>query len=167
MAEPLKNTGRQADERPVRQLVTFALGREEYGVDIMRVQEIIRFQNVTRVPQMPAFIEGVINLRGTVIPVIDLRKRFELGSAGNTAQTRIVVVNVGNRTTGIVVDAVSEVLRLAEDQIEPPPPAVAGIGHEYLRGVGKVQGRLLILLDIDKILTANEQGALVELQAGQ
>jgi len=153
----------KSEETRMRQLVTFTLGSEEYGVDIMRVQEIIRFQNVTHVPQMPSFIEGVINLRGIVIPVIDLRKRFQLAEPGHTANTRIIVVNVGAKTTGIVVDAVSEVLRLPEDQIEPPPPVVSGIGHEYLQGVGKVQGRLLILLDLDKILTAMEHSALSEM----
>lgn len=152
--------GTESDSGRLRQLVTFTLGQEEYGVDIMRVQEIIRYQEVTRVPQMPDFIEGVINLRGNVIPVIDLRKRFTLGNAEHTGQTRIVVVNVASRVMGVVVDGVSEVMRLAEEQIEPPPPVVAGIGHEYLQGVGKVQGRLLILLDLDKILSAQEQAAL-------
>lgn len=165
MAESGKRDERHTEGTRLRQLVTFALGSEEYGVDIMRVQEIIRFQNVTRVPQMPAFIEGVINLRGNVIPVIDLRKRFELGNTEHTAQTRIVVINVEHKTMGIVVDAVSEVLRLAEEQIEPPPPVVAGIGHEYLLGVGKVHGRLLILLDLDQILTAPEKSKLAAVPA--
>ncbi|HNW91749.1 MAG TPA: chemotaxis protein CheW [bacterium] len=160
MAEIKAMRDHRAEGTRLRQLVTFTLGSEEYGVDIMRVQEIIRFQDVTRVPQMPAFIEGVINLRGNVIPVLDLRKRFELGNTEHTAQTRIVVINVGSKTMGIVVDAVSEVMRLAEEQIEPPPSVVAGIGHEYLQGVGKVQGRLLILLDLDRILNAGEQAAL-------
>ena len=151
-----KQDGRDKSGQKLLQLVTFTLGTEEYGVDIMRVQEIIRMQDITRVPQMPAFIEGVLNLRGNVIPVVDLRKRFALPTAEQTAQTRIVVVNVGDRTTGVVVDAVSEVLRLAEDQIEPPPAVVAVIGHEYLRGVGKVGGRLIILLDLDRILTVTE-----------
>ncbi len=155
--------GTESDSARLRQLVTFTLGQEEYGVDIMRVQEIIRYQEVTRVPQMPDFIEGVINLRGNVIPVIDLRKRFALGSAEHTGQTRIVVVNVASRVMGVVVDGVSEVMRLAEEQIEPPPPVVAGIGHEYLQGVGKVQGRLLILLDLDRILSAQEQDRIAAL----
>ncbi len=146
----------------LRQLVTFKLGSEEYGVGIMRVQEIIRFQEVTRVPQMPAFIEGVINLRGRVIPVIDLRKRFDLGAAEIGAQTRIVVVNVEGRVLGVVVDAVSEVLRVSEDQVEPPPTVVSGIGHDYLEGVGKVQGRLIILLNLDRILSGTEKQKLME-----
>ena len=141
----------------LRQLVTFTLGGEEYGVDIMKVQEIIRLQNITRVPQMPGFIEGVLNLRGNVIPVIDLRKRFNLALTEQTAHTRIVVINVSGRTLGVIVDAVSEVMRLSDDQIEPPPQVISGIGHEYLEGVGKVQGRLIILLDLDKILSTHEK----------
>lgn len=151
-----QNGQREKPGQRLLQLVTFTLGTEEYGVDIMRVQEIIRMQDITRVPQMPPFIEGVINLRGNVIPVIDLRKRFALPVAEQTVQTRIVVVNVEGRVTGVVVDAVSEVMRVGEDQLEPPPPVVAGIGHEYLRGVGKIGGRLVILLDLDRVLTVAE-----------
>lgn len=141
----------------LQQLVTFTLGTEEYGVAITKVQEIIRMQEITRVPQMPDFIEGVINLRGRIIPVIDLRKRFELNVTERTVMTRIIVIDVEGRTLGIVVDAVSEVMRLPTDQIEPPPPVVAGIGREYLQGVGKAQGRLIILLDLDKILSTHEK----------
>jgi len=157
-----KKHGAKGDQQGhnLRQLVTFNLGTEEYGVDIMTVQEIIRVQAITHVPQMPEFIEGVINLRGNVIPVIDLRKRFNMKVTEQTAHTRIVVINVGAKVIGVVVDAVSEVMRLAEDQIEPPPPVVAGIGHEYLQGVGKVQGRLIILLDLDRILTSDEHARL-------
>jgi purine-binding chemotaxis protein CheW len=149
-----------ADAGRMIQLVTFRLGSEEYGIDIMKVQEIIRIQSITRVPQMPAFIEGVINLRGSVIPVLDLRKRFEMEGTAIDHEARIVIVNVDGRTIGVVVDAVSEVKRLSESQIEPPPPVVAGIGHEYLRGVGKLDGRLIILLDLEKILSSEEKDGL-------
>lgn len=151
------STEKRREGSSLRQLVTFTLGGEEYGVDIMKVQEIIRLQSITRVPQMPDFIEGVLNLRGNVIPVIDLRKRFNLNVTEQTPHTRIVVINVSGRTLGVIVDAVSEVMRLSDDQIEPPPPVVSGIGHEYLEGVGKVQGRLIILLDLDKILSTQEK----------
>lgn len=139
-----------------QQLVSFRLGAEEYGLSIMKVQEIIRLQEITKVPQMPEFIEGVINLRGNVIPIIDLRKRFGLEIIEKTAETRIVVVSVRERVMGIIVDGVSEVLRLSDDQIEPPPPVVSNIGREYIKGVGKLEKRLLILLDIDKILSSQE-----------
>jgi len=161
-----KKHGAKEDQQSqnLRQLVTFNLGTEEYGVDIMSVQEIIRCQAITHVPQMPGFIEGVINLRGNVIPVIDLRKRFGMTVTDQTAQTRIVVVNVGAKVIGVVVDAVSEVMRLAEEQIEPPPPVVAGIGNEYLQGVGKVQGRLIILLNLDRILSNQEHEKLTQIR---
>ncbi|OQA81669.1 MAG: Chemotaxis protein CheW [bacterium ADurb.Bin243] len=143
-----------------QQLVSFRLGVEEYGVSIMKVQEIIRMQEITKVPQMPDFIEGIINLRGNVIPIIDLRKRFGLSCAEKTIDSRIVVVSVRERIVGIIVDGVSEVLRLSEEQIEPPPPAVSTAGREYIKGVGKLEKRLLILLDIDKILSSEEHNVI-------
>ncbi len=143
-----------------QQLVSFRLGVEEYGVSIMKVQEIIRMQEITKVPQMPEFIEGIINLRGNVIPIIDLRKRFGLSCAEKTIDSRIVVVSVRERIVGIIVDGVSEVLRLSEEQIEPPPPAVSTAGREYIKGVGKLEKRLLILLDIDKILSSEEHNVI-------
>ena len=139
------------------QLVSFFLGDEEYGVDIMKVQEIIKMQEITEVPQVPAFVEGVINLRGNVIPVIDLRKRFGLPEVENTKDTRIIVVEIGDTVVGIVVDGVSEVLRIKESLIDPPPKMIAGIGREYLKGIGRLGERLLILLDLDKVLTADEK----------
>ncbi|MEG1609696.1 MAG: chemotaxis protein CheW [Bilophila sp.] len=125
------------------QLVTFKLGDEEFGVDILKVQEIIRMLPITRVPNAPNFVEGVIYLRGKVIPVID-------------SQTRIEVMDLQGQIVGFVVDAVSEVLRIKESTVEPPPPVVAGIGSEYMRGVGKLEDRLLILLDLDKLLSETE-----------
>lgn len=147
----------------LRQIVTFLLAGQEFGVDIMRVQEIIRCQEVAHLPQLPAFIAGVIDLRGKVIPVIDLRQRFETVSTGHTGLTRIIVVNVDAETIGVIVDAVSAVIRLAAEQIEPPPPVVAGIGNQYLLGIGKVAGRLIVLLDLDRLLSAKEKNALTAL----
>ena len=143
--------------REVLQLVSFNLGQEEFAVDILKVQEINRMVEITRVPKAPDFVEGVINLRGKVIPVIDLRKRFGLPPGERTKQTRIVVVDMDGRTIGLIVDAVSEVLRLPADTIEPPPPIVAGIDADYIRGVGKLEDRLLILLDLNRILTPQEK----------
>lgn len=145
-----------AEQSRLQQLVSFRLGSEEYGVHIMKVQEIIRIQEITRVPQMLSFIEGVINLRGNVIPVIDLRKRFEMEARPHDDDTRIVIVNVAGRVLGVVVDQVLEVLRISSDQIDPPPPIIAGLGKEYLQGVGKLNERLLILLDLDRVLSAEE-----------
>jgi purine-binding chemotaxis protein CheW len=138
------------------QMVSFRLAQEEYGIEITKVQEIILMGEITRVPQTPPFIKGLINLRSTVIPIVDLRLRFGMPQEDPTDETRIMVVNVAGKTIGIIVDAVNEVLRISRDQIAPPPPTVAGLGHEYLTGLAKLDKRLLILLDIDKILGAEE-----------
>lgn len=148
------------DSKEVLQLVTFRLGKEEFSLDILKVQEIIRHMDLTRVPRTPDFVDGVINLRGRVIPVLDLRKRFGLPADEKTNDTRIIVVDVDNRTVGLKVDAVSEVLRLPADTVEPPPAIVAGAESDYIKGVGKLEGRLIILLDISRILTRTESDAL-------
>lgn len=148
------------DSRELLQLVTFRLGNEEFSLDILRVQEIIRHMELTRVPRTPDFVDGVINLRGRVIPVLDLRKRFGLPSEERTNETRIIVVDVDNKTVGLKVDAVSEVLRLPADTVEPAPAIVTGVESDYIKGVGKLEGRLLILLDVEKILTRTERDAL-------
>ena len=138
------------------QLVSFTLADEEYGIEITKVQEIILLGEITRVPQTPPFIKGLINLRSTVIPIVDLRLRFGLTEQPATDETRIMVVNVRGKTIGIIVDAVSEVLRISHDQIAPPPPTVAGLERDYLTGLVKLDKRLLILLDIDQILVQEE-----------
>lgn len=134
------------------QLVTFSLGSEEFGIDIMLVQEIIRIPPITRVPKAPSYVEGVINLRGNVIPVVSLRNRFGMEHAEETDLSRIIVLQVHNKVFGIRVDAVTEVLRLDTDSIEPPPPVALGMDSHYIRGVGKIGERLLILLDLDQIM---------------
>jgi len=142
-----------------RQLVVFELGAELYGVDISRVHEIIRLQSVTRVPRAPAFVEGVINLRGKVIPVVDLRRRFGLATAEHTRASRIVVVEIGDQVIGVVVDGVSEVLRVSEASVEPPSPVVSGIESEHIQGIAKLPDRLVILLDLDRVLAREERRA--------
>ncbi|NLW06859.1 MAG: chemotaxis protein CheW [Clostridia bacterium] len=149
------------------QVVVFQLAGETYGIDINHVQEIIRMQNITEIPGTSTFIEGVINLRGRIIPVIDLRKRFNLPLADNTQNTRIIVVEMGQMTVGMVVDSVSEVLRLPTASIEPPPPMICGIDVAYLQGVGKQDDRLIILLELDKVLKEGEKQELQqEIAAG-
>jgi len=133
------------------QLVSFSLAKELYGIEITKVREIILITEITRIPEAPHFLKGLINLRSTVIPVIDLRARFGLPEAALTDESRIMVLQACGKTVGIVVDAVSEVLRVKHDQIAPPPPTVAGLGRDYLSGLVKLDDRLLILLDIDKI----------------
>lgn len=134
------------------QLVTFNLGAEEFGVDIMKVQEIIRIPPITRVPKAPAYVEGVINLRGNVIPVVDLRVRFGMPSIEETDSSRIVVLQVDQKEFGIRVDGVTEVVRLDSESIEPPPPVAVGMDSHFIRGVGKIDDRLLILLNLDRIM---------------
>ncbi len=138
------------------QLVTFNLGSEEFALDILLVQEINRRVEITKVPKTPEFVEGVINLRGKIVPVLDLRKRFGLVGHEFTAQSRIIVVNIDNRVLGLLVDSVTEVLQIPAHTIEPPPPLVAGIDAAYIKGIGKFEDRLLILLDLGKVLSKNK-----------
>lgn len=144
--------GPKVDATSSFQLVSFRLEHEEYGIEITRVQEIILLGEITRVPQTPPHIKGLINLRSTVIPIVDLRTRFGMPPGENTDETRIMVVNVRGRVVGIIVDAVNEVLRITRETIAPTPPTVAGLGRDYLTGLVKLENRLLILLDLDKIL---------------
>ncbi len=139
------------------QLVSFHLAEETFGVAIMKVREIILMCDITRVPQTPHYVKGLINLRSSVIPVIDLRALFGLPESDQTGESRIMVMQVGSRTVGIIVDGVDEVLRISQDQIAPPPPTVASLGNEYLNGLVKLEEQLLILLDIDKILGQEEE----------
>jgi Chemotaxis signal transduction protein len=138
------------------QLVIFRLAKEEYGLPITKVQEINRLVPITKLPQTPAFMEGVINLRGRIIPVIDLRKRFQLATVEQSDDNRIIIVEVNGQTVGVIVDAVTEVVRLPGASVEPPPPTFI-LDAQYIHGVGKLEERLLILLDIDKILTSQEE----------
>lgn len=149
----------------VQQIVSFRLAEEEYGVDIMRAQEIIMISQITRVPEVPDFICGLINLRGHVIPIVDLRKRFGLPARDWDEHTRVIVVNVESKTIGIVVDAVTEVLRISVDQIEPPPSSITGLDHDYIRGLVKLESKLLILLNIERILSREQQREVSEFTA--
>ncbi len=149
------NEIRQGDT--LLQLVTFKVDGEEYGVDILKVQEIIRMLEITKVPKAPHFVEGVINLRGRVIPIVDLRQRFGKMTKPHDDSTRIIVFEIRNMIVGFVVDSVSEVLRIKTDTVEQAPPVVAGIESEYIKGIGKLDNRLLILLDLNKLLSSEEE----------
>ena len=135
-----------------RQLVVFSLNTELYGVDINVVREIIRLQKLTNIPQTPSYVEGVINLRGSVTPVIDLRKRLDLQVRDATTDTRIVVVDVRNQNIGIIVDQVTEVLRISSDAIEPTSAIVTATDSDYILGIAKLEDRLIILLDLESAL---------------
>lgn len=139
------------------QIVSFRVGREDFGLDILRVQEIIRNQHLTRVPNSPDFVDGMINLRGRVIPVIALRKRFGLEKESEDNQTRIVVLEIQNMVLGFIVDSVPEVLRIAKGAVVPPP-RFGTSEREYVSGVAKLEDRLLILLDVDRIMAEKDNG---------
>ncbi|WP_422445783.1 chemotaxis protein CheW [Thermoanaerobacterium sp. DL9XJH110] len=140
----------------IRQFVEFKLGEEEYGVDILQVKTIERMMPITRVPKAPSFVEGVINLRGEVVPIIDLKKRFDLPATDVTDNTRILIVTVEDLTVGMIVDSATEVIQLPQDAIEPAPTIVGGIDSSFLEGVGKLNGKLLILLNLAKVLKPQE-----------
>lgn len=142
------------------QIVGLELAGESYGVEIGRIQEIIRMQPITTVPNGPAFIVGLTNLRGRVIPVMDLRQRFGLAAPEPNRRSRIVVAELGAHTVGLIVDGVSEVLRVAGEQIEPPSALVTTADSAFLRGVARLDERLILLLDLAHILTGSEQDAL-------
>jgi purine-binding chemotaxis protein CheW len=137
------------------QLVSFHVGSEEFGLDILRVQEIIRIQPLTRVPNLPSYINGVINLRGSVIPVIGLRDRLGLDTQAADKKTRIIVANVHEQVLGFVVDEVSEVLRIHSDTVETTP-RIGEIERDYISGIGKLDSRLLLLLNLEELVTEAE-----------
>lgn len=142
------------------QVVSFRLGEEEYGVNIMTVQEIILLGCITQVPEVPEHVLGVINLRGNVIPILNLRRRFGMPEQEPEDATRIVVMNLNGRTVGVVVDAVSEVLRLTDDDVSPTPQSLSGAGKDYITGLAQSGERLLILLDMARLLGGNELGVI-------
>jgi purine-binding chemotaxis protein CheW len=142
----------------VLQLVSFQLGHEIFAIDILGVQEIIRLAEITHVPNAPHYVEGVVNLRGKVIPIINLRARFGLSATEPTKETRIVVVEVAHVILGFIVDSVEEVLRLPEECIEPMPPTGRGGVDECHRGVGRVNGRLVMLLDLELLFGIQTAG---------
>ena len=149
------------------QLVIFMLAKEHYGVRIAAVESIIKLQPITAVPCSPAFVEGVTNLRGRILPVIDLRKRFNLPAEESTKDTRIVVVEMNSTLVGMIVDAVSEVLRAPAESIEPPSPIMTTVDSAFITGIAKVGERLIILLDLEKVLSPEEKADLKVLQPAQ
>lgn len=162
-AAPAATGSRRADAAATLQLVGFRLGQEEYGIEILKVREIILVGAVTRVPQPPPYLRGLINLRGTVIPIVDLRTRFGMPAAADNEATRIVVCTCEGQTIGFVVDSVSEVMRVPRDQIAPPPAAIAGLRQKYITGLVRLDKRLMILLDVERLFAAGESAELQKL----
>ncbi|MDE2427973.1 MAG: chemotaxis protein CheW [Burkholderiales bacterium] len=148
-------TSSQTTTTSVREFLTFTLGKEEYGIDIQKVQEIRGYETVTRIANTPAHVKGVMNLRGIILPIVDMRIKFDLGTPVYNDMTVVIILHVGGRMSGMVVDSVSDVLRLAEEDIRPAPE-VGAFNSEYLLGVGTAGERMLILLDIEKLITSSE-----------
>jgi purine-binding chemotaxis protein CheW len=146
------------------QLVSFMLADEEYGVEVLKVREIIRMPTITKMPNVPQHVEGIINLRGKVIPIISMRRRFNLMENANNSQTRIIIMDVSGSLTGFIVDAVSEVIRIHSSEIQPPPSMVlsGGIGQEFITGVFNHAERLLIIMDVDKMFSDDERESFAE-----
>jgi purine-binding chemotaxis protein CheW len=145
------------------QLVVFKLGEEEYGMDILSVKEIIRYQKTVKIPDAPDFIQGIINYRNSVVPIMDLNRRFKLGGKGLSDSTRVIIVNLAGKQVGFMVDQVEEVLRLGEEDIEAAPEVVTGVDRKYIRGIGKLEDRLIIILDVERILTEGEKKELQQI----
>ncbi|GGD59873.1 MULTISPECIES: chemotaxis protein CheW [Caballeronia] len=146
----------QHAEAAGQEFLVFTLGAEEYGIDILKVQEIRGYDSVTRIANAPAFIKGVINLRGIIVPIVDMRIKFNLGRVEYDNQTVVIILNVAHRVVGMVVDGVSDVLTLTQEQVMPAPEFGATLTSEYLTGLGTVDGRMLILMDIEKLMTSRE-----------
>lgn len=150
----------------ILQLVTFTLGSEEYAVDILKVQEINRMTEIAKVPNAPAYVEGVINLRGRVIPVMNLRKKFGLPEKDRDEQSRIMIMDIQGITMGLVVDSVSEVLRIPSSTVDPTPPMASDVSTEFIKGIAKLQDRLIILIDMDSLIEKSESKAMITASGG-
>jgi len=146
----------QAASSSNRELLTFTLGKEEYGIDILRVQEIRGYDAVTAIANTPGFIKGVINLRGIIVPIIDMRIKFNLGKVEYDQFTVVIILNVANRVVGIVVDGVSDVIALTTEQIRPAPEFGASLDTRYVTGLGTVDDRMIIVMDIEKLMASGD-----------
>ncbi|MFA5826643.1 MAG: chemotaxis protein CheW [Gallionellaceae bacterium] len=146
----------QAASGGTRELLTFTLGHEEYGIDILRVQEIRGYDAVTAIANAPEFIKGVINLRGIIVPIVDMRIKFKLGNVSYNELTVVIILNVANRVMGIVVDGVSDVIALSGEQIRPAPHFGGTMDTQYITGMGTVGERMIIVIDIEKLMTSRD-----------
>ena len=151
-------------ESKSRELLTFTLGSEEYGMDILKVQEIRGYDTVTTIANSPDFIKGVINLRGIIVPIVDMRIKFHLGNITYNELTVVIILNIANRVMGIVVDGVSDVIALTADQFKAAPEFSSSLDMEYINGVGTVDDRMIIIVDIEKLMASRDMD-LVEMAA--
>ena len=155
--QPIESTENRVDLEDSTNLVTFRLGSGEYAIDIMQAKEIIKMEKITLIPNAPDFVEGVINLRGNIIPIIDLKKRFNLEETEGDKNTGIIIVKIEDVDMGIIIDSISKVVSISNSDIQPPPPMLSGIGQKYIKGVGKLEDKLLVVLDLEKLFTTDEE----------
>jgi purine-binding chemotaxis protein CheW len=147
------------------EVLAFTLGQEEYGIDILKVQEIRGYDAVTRIANAPEFIKGVINLRGVIVPIVDMRIMFNLGEPSYDEFTVVIILNIGKRVVGMVVDSVSDVITLSADQIKPAPEMGTTMKSDYLLGLGTIEERMLILVDIDLLMSSSDMGLIEKIAA--
>ncbi len=147
------------------EVLAFTLGKEEYGIQILKVQELRGYEEPTRIANAPDFIKGVVNLRGIIVPIIDMRIKFNLGTPSYDQFTVVIILNIAGRVVGMVVDSVSDVITLSSDQIKPAPDMGTALNTDYLVGLGTVDQRMLILIDIDKLMSSSEMGLIDSIAA--
>ncbi len=147
------------------EFLAFTLGKEEYGIDILKVQELRGYEAVTRIANSPDFIKGVVNLRGIIVPIIDMRIKFNLGEPTYDQFTVVIILNIAGRVMGMVVDSVSDVIALSSDQVKPAPEMGTALNTDYLIGLGTIDERMLILVDIDKLMSGDEMGLIEKIAA--
>ena len=154
-----------SSERKALEFLSFTLGQEEYGIDIQKVQELRGYDTVTRIANAPVHLKGVVNLRGIIVPIIDMRIKFNLGAPTYDAFTVVIILNLGGRVMGMVVDSVSDVITLKPEQIKPAPSMGSVLDTEYLTGLGTLDERMLILIDLDRLMSSDEMGLIEKLAA--
>jgi purine-binding chemotaxis protein CheW len=158
-------TSRLGNTTDVMEFLAFRLGQEEYGIDILKVQEIRGYDSVTKIANAPDFIKGVVNLRGVIVPIVDMRIKFNLGAPTYDEFTVVIVLNIGDRVVGMVVDSVSDVISLTPGQIKPAPEMGSALNTDHLTGLGTLDERMVILVDIDKLMSSSEIGLLDQIAA--
>ena len=150
--------GKPGTDAGANEFLAFTLGREEYGIDILKVQEIRGYEQVTRIANAPEFVKGVVNLRGIIVPIVDMRIKFKLGEPTYDQFTVVIILNIGGRIMGMVVDSVSDVITLKPEQVKPAPEMGTSFDTDFLIGLGTLDERMLILIDIDRLMSSPEMG---------
>lgn len=159
------NGDQSAADSTGNEFLAFTLGKEEYGIDILKVQEIRGYEAVTRIANAPEFVKGVVNLRGIIVPIVDMRIKFNLGEPTYDQFTVVIILNIAGRVVGMVVDSVSDVITLAPEQVKPAPEMGTAFNTDYLIGLGTLDERMLILIDIDKLMSSSEMGLIDKIAA--